>query len=339
MKQLFFFLGIIVFVARLQAQCQITPVIVQTGMILCPNTSDSLTLTQSYDSYQWYQNGTPMPGETSAVLYVHYSTNAGFQYSVFVTDDTCSGFSQPVLVDGWIFQYPLVSTSRPDSICNGELNIVSLDLPWIALQWKLNGVPIPNSNNNTIIASQTGFYEVDAYPGYCTTSVQTPAMSITLTFVGPPVPVISYVNGQLQITPPPGTYVQWNIGAVPIAGATGNTFIPSGNGQYTVTVTDSNGCSSTSQPYSWITGINEVSSDSEIKLVSAIDGAFVFSFSPQGVSRVLRFYDVTGRLVGTEILPSGAVRASVGLQHFPPGLYLFVIEDSNGTHSAVRAVR
>jgi hypothetical protein len=339
MKHLFFFWGIIVSVVGAQAQCQITPVIVQTGMILCPNASDSLTLTQSYDTYQWYQNGTPMPGETGSVLNVDYSANAGFNYSVFVTDDTCSGFSQPVLVNGWIFPYPLVSTSRPDSICQGELNIVSLGLPWIAVQWKLNGVPIPNSNNNTIIASQTGFYEVDAYPGYCTTSVQAPAMSITLTFTGPPVPVISYVNGQLQITPPPGTYVQWNTGAVPIPGATANTFIPTGNGQYTVTVTDSNGCSSTSQPYSWITSVNENSSQPAIQLVSAIDGEFVFLFTPQGTGRVLRFYDVTGKLAATEALPSGAGRLSVNLQHFQPGVYVVVLDSSSGIHNAVRVVR
>ena len=339
MKQFFFFLGILFFAADAQAQCQITPVIVQTGMILCPNASDSLTLTQSYDTYQWYQNGTPMPGETNPVLNVNYSQNAGFNYSVFVTDDTCSGFSQSVLVDGWIFQYPLLATLRPDSLCNGELNIITLDLPWIAVQWKLNGVPIPNSNTNTIVVSQTGLYEVDAYPGYCTTSVQTPAMSISLTFVGPPVPVISYVNGQLQITPPPGTYVQWNTGVVPIPGATGNTFLPTGNGQYTVTVTDSNGCSATSQPYSWITGINESSSAPEIQLVSANDGEFVFSLKPSRSARLLHVYDVTGRLAGTETIQAGAVQASVSLQRFQQGVYVFVLDGSNGTHSAIRVVR
>ena len=42
---------------------------------------------------------------------------------------------------------------------------------------------------------------------------------------------------------------QWNLNVTPIAGATSQTYSPTQNGNYTVVVTDANGCTGTSGPF------------------------------------------------------------------------------------------
>ncbi|MGL5892390.1 MAG: hypothetical protein ACRC3B_21040, partial [Bacteroidia bacterium] len=206
------------------AQCVITPVITPAGIVLCPNSTDTLRLTQSYDTYQWYQNGSPIAGATDSVLAVDYTNNAGFNYSVFVTDDTCSGLSANVLVDGWLFPYPLLSTSLPVDACTGQTNVVILYMPYIATQWYLNNVPIPNSASNTISCTQSGTYSVDAYPGVCPSYLMTPAISIDLTFSSPPVPLITPSGNLLTTNISLGVTYQWSLSNNIIVGATSSTY-------------------------------------------------------------------------------------------------------------------
>lgn len=71
--------------------------------------------------------------------------------------------------------------------------------------------------------------------------------TIAVTFNAPPVPLVSGGTGALT-TDATGD-VQWFLNGEAISGATTSTYIPVENGDYTVSATDANGCSTTSAAY------------------------------------------------------------------------------------------
>jgi len=58
------------------AQCPFDPTVTPADLILCPNSQGELA-TQSYDSYQWYKEGNPIPGATGQTLVVDAYNDSG----------------------------------------------------------------------------------------------------------------------------------------------------------------------------------------------------------------------------------------------------------------------
>src|SRR5690606_8282712 len=89
------------------AQCPFTATVTPNNLILWPSTQDTLW-TQVYDSYQWYKAGQPIAGATNQYLVVDHFMDAGSEFSVEVTANSCTEMSDTVLVDGWAFLPPVV---------------------------------------------------------------------------------------------------------------------------------------------------------------------------------------------------------------------------------------
>jgi len=96
-----------------KAQCNLNPVIKPNNLILCPNATDSLYTTKEYDTYQWYRGGEMIAGANSRYLQVNQYDDAGFKFTVAVTKGKCKASSVDVLVDGWAFASPTMSSNIP----------------------------------------------------------------------------------------------------------------------------------------------------------------------------------------------------------------------------------
>ncbi|MFI5203395.1 MAG: T9SS type A sorting domain-containing protein [Flavobacteriales bacterium] len=96
------------------------------------------------------------------------------------------------------------------------------------------------AGNHTIV------YSVTNAGGCASTSAQQ-----TVVYTGPAVPVISQLANTLQVS---GSWIsfQWMENGIPVAGATSGTFQPANDGLFTVEVTDTNGCSAVSAPYTFL---------------------------------------------------------------------------------------
>jgi hypothetical protein len=102
----------------------------------------------------------------------------------------------------------------------------------------------------------------------------------------PAAPSISMVGNQLMSSTP--INIQWNLNGVPIPGATSQFYTPTQNGSYTVTYTNSVGCSATSAPYMMLnTGMSELSSAGISVYPNPADKIFVVNISGN-VSQVSR---------------------------------------------------
>lgn len=140
-------------------------------------------------------------------------------------------------------------------------------------------------------------------------------------------PVITWEDMELVSTAA-ATY-QWSLDGDPIAGATAQTWTPQVNGNYTVTITDANGCTATSAPFFFgSTGTGTMATAGiGVYPVPAHDRLFV-SGAPAGSAYQL--IDAQGRRVAQGLLQQAP--QPIALDGVAPGFHVLVIAGANGMH-------
>src|SRR5204863_5521836 len=116
----------------------------------------------------------------------------------------------------------------------------------------LNGSAIGGATNQTYTASSSGNYSVRVTDGNGCSSTSA-ATTVTANPL-PPTPTISTggastsfcQGGSVTLTSSAASGNQWLLNGSAIGGATNQTYAASSSGNYSVRVTDGNGCSSTS---------------------------------------------------------------------------------------------
>jgi hypothetical protein len=185
----------------------------------------------AFATYQWYFNGNVISGATSSA---HVPLQGYGLYEVEVTNSGgCMGSSTYCLSPAEL------SADGPTTFCNGESVTLSV----------VNGnsqVWSTGSLNTSILVSSNGTYTVTVLNSSAGCAVELQQNVVVHTN---PNPSISFDGTNLS-TSTFNTY-QWNYNGNPIPGATFQNLDPAltGNGQYTVTVTNSDGCESTSATF------------------------------------------------------------------------------------------
>ena len=145
-----------------------------------------------------------------------------------------------------------------------------------------------------------------------------------LTVLAAPNPLITLNNGVLTTTQF-STY-QWSLNGTAIDGATDQFFVPTQEGEYTVTVTNPNGCAGESSPFSFIIDhVRQLASTPSV-VVHPNPGSGVFNVRTHLLDApVLTVYDLTGRMVdaSTQLADDGF---TVDLRNHATGCYLFVVQ-------------
>ncbi|NBW43799.1 MAG: hypothetical protein EBR29_08320, partial [Sphingobacteriia bacterium] len=140
------------------------------------------------------------------------------------------------------------------SICQGSSVTLQANTgAGLTYQWSLNGTAISGANNATYVANAAGVYTVTlsdsancSFTSAPATVVVNPLPSVTISATGnTTVCQGSAVNLSAGSGTSFATY-QWNLNGTPVAGATAATFAATATGTYSLTVTDANGCSATS---------------------------------------------------------------------------------------------
>ncbi|MFN5293120.1 MAG: gliding motility-associated C-terminal domain-containing protein, partial [Flavobacteriia bacterium] len=203
------------------------PLITPPGPITaCNGTSVTLT-TSVFSSYLWSTNAT-----TQSI-----SVNAAGNYTVTVTNSYgCTGTSAATVVN---FSEPLTPTfNQVTPICyNGTFSLPTTSINGISGTW-----------SPTINPLATTTYTFTPSSGQCANTAQ-----MTVTVNPLPIPTVT-ANGPLTFCQGSsvvltatggGTYV-WNLNGAVIPNATSSSLTATQAGNYTVTVTNANGCSATS---------------------------------------------------------------------------------------------
>ena len=205
----------------------------------------SVTLTSSSASgNQWYLNGNPIGGATSNT----YSATASGNYTVVVTTAGCSSApsSATTVTVNPVPATPAITPSGPTTFCTGG-SVTLTSSSATGNQWYLNGNPIGGATSNTYVATASGNYTVIVTTSGCS-SAASAATTVTVNPI-PATPTISaggpttFCNGDsVTLTSSSATGNQWYLNGNPIGGATGQQYVATAAGDYTVVVTT--GCSS-----------------------------------------------------------------------------------------------
>ena len=218
-------------------------------------------------------------GWTGASTTNTITATAGSSGSISVTAGNSCGTSpaQNIAVNVNSIAQPAAITGNA-ALCSGSAGTYSV--PAVtgasAYNWTLPSGWSGTSATNTInvtAGTAGGAITVTATDGTCTSAPQTFTATVNPL---PAIPVISAIGNVLSSSAATGN--QWNVNGNPIPGGTSQFYTATGSGFFTVTVTDANGCSATSAPFTF-TGTGKDNADAAIQLT-------VFPNPAQGEVRI-----------------------------------------------------
>lgn len=311
------------------AQCPHDPVVTPDDAILCPGETVVLS-TQPADSYQWLQDGMPIPGAVGQTLTVSADA-AGSLFSVIATVDGCAEASPAVLVDAWAFLLPFVIHEGDEPAFIGAKGesyycpeaFIQLTLGGVGanIQWTLNGAPIPGATGPVLIVTEPGWYSASGAPAVCPDFIMQLGVDIQILFLDPVQPSIAPIDGQLCVYPETDVF-QWYLNGSPFAADA--CFTPAIAGTYTVAA-DYDGCGWVfSEPYDLILGMDGRPSVGTIRAMPnpAVDAIEVRSAAPlNGAWRMADAYGrqvLGGRFNGCTACPIDLGRLAPGEYHLLP---------------------
>lgn len=199
-------------------------------------------------TYQWNQDGNAIFGAMDSVLVVSQSGD----YTLLVSDAIgCTFRSEPLTLAIDSLPEPVIYANGSTAFCGGGSVTLTTDTSLeYAYQWQLNGVHISGATGYLYVAEQAGNYSV-VVKNTCDSAVsrwQTviihpePVHSVnpssTLNCNGTPV-AIAAINVSGALSPA----YQWYQDGTAIAGATDSILTVWVAGNYSVAVSDANGCS------------------------------------------------------------------------------------------------
>ena len=225
-----------------------------TASAICPN-GGTTTLSTIFDpsyTYQWFLNGQPLSSSQTSTL----TTGQSGPYQVLVTTSLgCSQWSSVETIANHPLPNPVITVIGSATTCDQPvtLNVNATQGNSLEFWWHLNGAPLSNSPGTQWIATQSGDYSV--YAMDLNTQCIAWSSAVTVTIHSLPTATVSY-NGStsfclgdslaLVANSGSGFVYQWTRNGQILAGSTNQNYMAHMGGDYAVTVTNAQGCSSTS---------------------------------------------------------------------------------------------
>jgi hypothetical protein len=205
--------------------------------------------------FTWYWGDGTSTTTNNTTVFHEYLTNGLYTVTLEATH-VLTGCSDETTFTDYIYTTGGVSCTHsatidqvgPITACSGQGVVLSCNsAPSYTYQWRKNGVYISGNNNDTLMVSQQGAYSVIITENGCPVS----SGEVNVNFSTIATPVISAtgaiqpcLGGSINLSTTAGynSYLWSN-------GATSQSTSVTSSGNYTVQVTNSSGCSTTSTPY------------------------------------------------------------------------------------------
>jgi hypothetical protein len=208
-------------------------------------------------TYRWQKNNVDVPGTTTAnlpTLTIGYVTSLDTGRYIVIVGNSCASDTSLVAVLN-IVPLPTasVTTNTPLAFCPGSNVLLAANSgAGFSYQWKNDGIAIPGVTTQVFAATYGGNFSVAVTDANSCTS--TSASDSVTVFPSPSVsdsatgPTTFCVGGSVQlVVPVPNssyTY-HWQLNGVNMPGNSVSTYNATTSGNYSVTVSDLNGCTST----------------------------------------------------------------------------------------------
>ncbi|MFC5269924.1 T9SS type A sorting domain-containing protein [Adhaeribacter terreus] len=297
------------------------------------NVTYSVPAVTGATSYTWTLPGGWSGTSTTNSINVVAGTASG-TVSVIATNGCGTSPAQSLAVSVSAIVQPGTITGS-SAVCQGNTATYSVAAVAGATSytWTLPAGWSGTSTSNSItvtVGTTGGTLYVTATDGNCTSPAQSLSLSVNAL---PVVPTISTAGGVLASSSANGN--QWLLNGTPITNATGQFYTPTQNGFYTVTVTNANGCSSTSAPYSYSTvGIADAFANGiQLKVYPnpATDMVIIEANTNQEMQ--VEVCNIIGKVILKTVAPSanGKVDYKLNTTSLSQGVYLINIKSKSGS--------
>ncbi|MCB9171055.1 MAG: T9SS type A sorting domain-containing protein [Flavobacteriales bacterium] len=292
--------------------------------VAVPITAVDLTGQAPLD-YQWMLDGQPVSGGNAIGLLA--SSEGVYSLSITNIITGCMYVTDGVLLDVDTIAAPTIIAQDTTAFCEGaSVGLMTSAVPGASYQWSLDGTPLPNGTTTQVVVSDAGDYAVQITDGNGCAATSAPE-TVTV-YPLPPQPVIIQ-SADTLFASGPGPF-QWYLYGSEITGATDSLLLTGAAGEYTVTVTDTTGCASTSDPYVLIsTGLVGQAQDAISVHPIPSDGRFTIR---QATGEYV-VYDAMGRIVRTGSITS--LTEELDLTTAGSGTYVLRMLDNGETFRLV----
>jgi hypothetical protein len=246
------------------------------------------------------------------------SPSATTLYTVTVTSGNCTATDNVTVSISSVS----VNAGQSQQICNGNSTILNAQGSNVTnYSWTpTNGLSNPNIANPTASPTSTTLYTIVATDGLC---VSSSTVNVVVNN-NPTTPVISATANGLTTTN--SVSYQWLLNGLTVSNATTQQIIPSTNGSYSVVVTNGNGCSAVSLPFSVITvSIEDIVSNSTIDIYpNPVSEILNIEFSKLNDNATIELMDMRGRTVLNEKIT--LQHSTFDISNFDAGVYFVRIK-------------
>lgn len=282
---------------------------------------DSVLLSSSYPNGNTW---TPT-GNTSSNF---YATSSG-TYTVTYTDaNGCTATSNPITLT--------VNPSPPAPIVNPQGPLIICADGVIQLYSNTSGGNVwsPNGETtDTIMVYTPGNYYVLNSSGPCPSS----ASNIVTVNLGsnPNPPVISLTGTDTLYCSSASSY-QWYLNGNPIQGATGQFYVPTANGSYSVYVTNEDGCGTMGEPYEFT--LNELTHLEGPEWIIAPNPAsnFLTILWKNNSRAKIQVLDIQGKLLISQTSTSG--NENLDISSLSEGIYWVNLVTDKGNVQPIKVI-
>lgn len=309
----------------------VAPVNANAGndITICPGATTTLNASGG-TTYSW----SPSTGLSNANIAnpIAFPTSTT-TYTVTVSNGSCSATDQITVT----VANPQIFAPADQTICQGDTVYLPVVNGWNFNWTPATGLSDPTSPAPFAYPSNTTTYTVSADVNGC---IATDQITITVN-QPPPAPTITQNLGDLVSST--GVTYQWSFNGTEISGATFQTLFASQTGSYTVTITDANGCSSTSLPYVVTTvGLNSFSGNNgSLNIFPVPVKSTLTVYLPfEMVNANIEIMNALGQKVQGWVLQNSSKTGeiSISMSNVPDGVY-FLKATANGRVEVKRFVK
>lgn len=292
--------------------------------VVCRNTTTILEVVETFPGYMW---STGAFSQSIAVdtgdIYFHVTVTdtAGCQGTDSIYVNYLSAVAGPSTV---------ITTIGTPVFCNRDSVTLQAGAGFFSYRW----FPTGETNPNIVVKTPGEYWAIITNGFGCVGYSDT-----VVTDVLPRPDVSLSLSNDTLFSSLANTY-QWNLNGTPLAGETQRfVYLPNhGSGSYSVTVTDSTGCDSTSNEFPWLVGIEEPGVLGGIHVYPNPNQGTLYVSSMEGIVDPLQV-KVTS-MVGQEIKEFSFANLfepeKLSLEELPAGIYL--IRVSSGDRSSLHKI-
>ncbi len=267
-------------------------------------------------AFQWSLDGEELVWAVEALLEAEETGS----WAVTATNDAgCTSTSEAIEVTAVAIPAdPTISANGATSFCEGTGVTLVADAEGVAYTWLLDGSEIGGANDQELTVTSAGSYSlvVTVDPG-CSSEVSN-TIDVEV-FFAPAAPELTR-NVDTLFATGSGSF-QWFLNGNPIPGATDDQLVVTENGDYTVEITDANGCSTLSAvfPFNSV-GLDAAQTSGMRVYPNPNDGAFVLELD-HTTDTYFTIHDATGKLV-----KQGAITGPVTQMELREGAGLYFLQ-------------